>query len=400
MIEANNPDINVDELMSKVREEVAQRKQIEASPVSPINHEPPIASDRSQRQTQFQADWQADLKIAERQTDLGSFIPSWERFGWLRRTVSRLMARVVLFCSSFLTNWQKEFNQAIFRAVRSVGESQTQQLHMLKEQLSTLQKEAQQLHDEYGRLDGSLRGEVARLETSLEEQKSRFEKERAQLDRSLRGEVARLETSLEQQKSRLAEDRPQSDHTLNRLRIELLTQERRVAILLEEARKRLPEPFDTEQLTVLATEDSHRLEALYLSLEDQFRGTREDIKDRLRVYVPMLHDAHLGTENMPILDVGCGRGELLEVLRTEGLVGRGIDTNRVLLEQCQQRGLSVAEGDCVDYLQDLPDASLGAVTVIHLIEHLPLPRLVGLLDEIVRILKPGGMAVFETPNCF
>jgi len=116
------------------------------------------------------------------------------------------------------------------------------------------------------------------------------------------------------------------------------------------------------------------------------------------VYVPMLHDAHLGTENMPILDVGCGRGELLEVLRTEGLVGRGIDTNRVLLEQCQQRGLSVAEGDCVDYLQDLPDASLGAVTVIHLIEHLPLPRLVGLLDEIVRILKPGGMAVFETPN--
>ncbi len=112
----------------------------------------------------------------------------------------------------------------------------------------------------------------------------------------------------------------------------------------------------------------------------------------------MLKDANLGTQHMPVLDVGCGRGELLEVLQAEGLVGRGIDINRVLLEQCQQRGLSVAEGDCLAYLQDQPDASLGAVMVIHLIEHLPFPRLIGLVDEIVRVLKPGGMTIFETPN--
>jgi O-antigen chain-terminating methyltransferase len=104
------------------------------------------------------------------------------------------------------------------------------------------------------------------------------------------------------------------------------------------------------------------LDALYLSFEDQFRGTREDIKDRLKVYLPLLHDGGIGTQDMPILDVGCGRGEWLEILHEAGLVVQGLDINHVLVEQCRQRGFEVAEGDVIAHLRSLPEQSVGAVT--------------------------------------
>jgi 2-polyprenyl-3-methyl-5-hydroxy-6-metoxy-1,4-benzoquinol methylase len=101
---------------------------------------------------------------------------------------------------------------------------------------------------------------------------------------------------------------------------------------------------------------------------------------------------------MPVLDLGCGRGEWLELLREEGLRARGVDLNRMLVEACRQQGLEVVDGDAIGYLRSLPDASLGVVTAIHLIEHLPFDAFVKLLDETVRVLKPGGVTIFETPN--
>ena len=175
-------------------------------------------------------------------------------------------------------------------------------------------------------------------------------------------------------------------------------QETRISTLLEEARKRLPEPFDRQQLRVMADERKHFLEALYVSFEDQFRGTREDIKERMRIYLPFFKNAGIGTESMPILDLGCGRGEWLELLQEEGLQARGLDHNRLFVRQCQDRGFEVAEGDMVNYLRTLPSASLGGVTGFHVIEHLPYEVMIDLLDETVRVMKSGGMAVFETPN--
>ena len=72
----------------------------------------------------------------------------------------------------------------------------------------------------------------------------------------------------------------------------------------------------------------HALDAVYVSFEDRFRGSREEIKDRFRVYLPLLAGQKLGSAKMPILDVGCGRGEWLELLKAEKLKALGIDTNR------------------------------------------------------------------------
>ncbi len=178
----------------------------------------------------------------------------------------------------------------------------------------------------------------------------------------------------------------------------ILDQQRRLGLLLEEVRKRLPEPLNTEQLTVVSDEQDHLLDAMYATFEDQFRGTRKDIKDRQRVYLPVIRECGAGTAEAPVLDIGCGRGEWLELLRDNQLTGLGVDLNRVFVQQCRTDGLNVIEQDALTYLHGLPNNTLGALTGFHIIEHLPLKTLITLFDETLRVLQPGGVAIFETPN--
>jgi SAM-dependent methyltransferase len=182
------------------------------------------------------------------------------------------------------------------------------------------------------------------------------------------------------------------------LRAEMVLQSERLTRLLEEARKRLPMPFDQDQLQTIAQEEAHLLDAFYAYFDEQFRGGRAEIRERLKVYLPFLENSGVGTEAMPILDVGCGRGEWLELLRDNGLFGAGIDSNRTLVAQSRDRGLEIVEDDLMNYLRTVPDASLGGVTGFHIIEHLPLETLVKFLDETVRVLKPRGIIIVETPN--
>jgi O-antigen chain-terminating methyltransferase len=178
----------------------------------------------------------------------------------------------------------------------------------------------------------------------------------------------------------------------------ILDQQRRLTLLLEEARKRLPEPISGEEIGNMLTEEDHLLDAFYVSFEDRFRGTCEDIKKRVEVYLPLISEANAGTKKTSILDIGCGRGEWLELLKENKLVARGVDTNRIMVSHCKELGLDVEEADAITYLRSLKKNSLGAVTGIHIIEHIPFKRLVALFDETLRVLKPGGVAIFETPN--
>ncbi|MFN7660659.1 MAG: SAM-dependent methyltransferase, partial [Dolichospermum sp.] len=102
------------------------------------------------------------------------------------------------------------------------------------------------------------------------------------------------------------------------LKNDLMQQKRLISLFLEEARQRLPEPFNQEQLQTFVSEDQHLLNAFYLAFEYHFRGTREDIVNRLKVYLPLIEKANVGTPDAPILDVGCGRGEWLELLKESG----------------------------------------------------------------------------------
>ena len=147
-----------------------------------------------------------------------------------------------------------------------------------------------------------------------------------------------------------------------------------------------------------ASVEDRGLDAFYVAFTDRFRGSRSDIKGRLRVYLPRLRAAQSGTAERPILDLGAGRGEFLELMVEERLVASGVDSNAAMAALCRRAGLECTECDALAYLAACPAGSLGAVTGFHIIEHVAFPYLVSLLDEARRALAPGGLLLLETPN--
>lgn len=202
---------------------------------------------------------------------------------------------------------------------------------------------------------------------------------------------------LQKMNQKFTEGNRKLSEQLKVLKIELAQYKRSLATLSKEAKKRLPEPFTPEQIKKFAKEEQHLLDAFYVAFEERFRGSCEEITNRLRVYLPLIGEAKIGKQEA-ILDLGCGRGEWLQLLREEGYTAKGVDSNRVMIEQCRSQELNVDESDVIEYLQSLPNDSLGIVTGFHLIEHLPFPVLIKLLNETLRVLKSGGIAIFETPN--
>ncbi|HSC29718.1 MAG TPA: class I SAM-dependent methyltransferase, partial [Vicinamibacterales bacterium] len=130
----------------------------------------------------------------------------------------------------------------------------------------------------------------------------------------------------------------------------------------------------------------------YVGFEDLFRGSRDVIRKRLESYLPIFAGAS------DVLDVGCGRGEFLELLARADIGARGIDVNHEMVEQCRARGLDVVEADAVGYLTALPDAALGGIFAAQVVEHFQPAYLLRFLELAYHRLRPGSAIVLETLN--
>jgi O-antigen chain-terminating methyltransferase len=130
----------------------------------------------------------------------------------------------------------------------------------------------------------------------------------------------------------------------------------------------------------------------YFAFEARMRGSRELIRERQAPYVEDFRNAG------PVLDIGCGRGEFLELLRDSGIDGRGIDLDADMVEHCREEGLDVARVDAVDYLEVLEEGSLGGIFCAHVVEHLAPSALFRLLELAATKLRPEGILIAETPN--
>ncbi|WP_051234279.1 class I SAM-dependent methyltransferase [Halomonas halocynthiae] len=153
----------------------------------------------------------------------------------------------------------------------------------------------------------------------------------------------------------------------------------------------LPEPMVPETLHSAA-------DGFYRAFEDRFRGSREEIKRRVEVYLPFVVGVAERHPGVSALDLGCGRGEWLEVLGAAGLKAEGIDQDADMLGGCRELGLKVSQGDALAFLKQQPDASRISISLMHVVEHIPFEMLRSIVAQARRVLVPDGVLIMETPN--
>jgi O-antigen chain-terminating methyltransferase len=133
-------------------------------------------------------------------------------------------------------------------------------------------------------------------------------------------------------------------------------------------------------------------DSAYTAFENRFRGSREEVARRQADYVELLRG------HAPVVDLGCGRGELLLLLREARIAARGVESNQSAVQECRAKGLDVAAGDLVEFLEQQPPGATGAVFAAQVAEHLEPPKLAALLKAAYRSLAKDGLLVLETVN--
>lgn len=138
---------------------------------------------------------------------------------------------------------------------------------------------------------------------------------------------------------------------------------------------------------------------MYLAFEEKHRGSQTDVENKQRYYMDNFIKGKIDPESIGmVVDLGCGRGEWLTLIRENGYTGIGVDLNEASLQCCNANGVATAKMDVVEYLKTLPRESVKLLTSFQLVEHINTSRLIELFVEIGRVMRPGGLIIIETPN--
>ncbi len=166
----------------------------------------------------------------------------------------------------------------------------------------------------------------------------------------------------------------------------LALQHRKIESLLQ------PDRSPSSPESIPPPEHSMGSDYAYYLFETKGRGPEEQIRESQSPYIGYF------TGHEPVLDIGCGRGEFLELLREHGIAASGIDSNRDMVEICAQKKLAVVHADALTILNATPDNSIGGLFAGQVVEHLPVSQFQQCLQQAHRVLRPGGVLVYETIN--
>lgn len=231
---------------------------------------------------------------------------------------------------------------------------------------------------------------TASVSAALAEERSRMEALSSE-NRVLREGLAQMENSFEEALGRFTRE-------ISRLNDVVEAQRRSYVEVTRQLDIRSPAKPATGAPPPPTARDPF-LDIFYREFEDRYRGSREEILLRLRPYLARLGFLKERPEKTRrIVDLGCGRGEWLEVLREDGLDAIGVDLNTAQAEAASEIGLKVEIDDVIAWLSRQKPRSIDFLSAFHLIEHLEFPVLVRLFKEAVRVIKPGGGLLIETPN--
>lgn len=307
-----------------------------------------------------------------------------------------LAKRVLLRASRLFTYRLVAAGEALADAVDDVAGAQNQAQADLVAGMTRARAEAS---DEVERLVNSLRAQLVSIEIASQDALDSLASgllESHQLPRSATASaVSAFESTVSLMSGRMAEierDRKLDRAEIQRLRA-VVSGITSMGVPGDLARSRGAEAGQPKEETVSppVLDDS-----TYMQFERRFRGSPQEIKERQL-------DALRFTESIagssaPLLDIGCGRGEWLAVLRDSGVAAYGIDLSSGMVADARALGLDARCEDALTHLLGLPEASLQAVSAFHFAEHVPLEMLTYILDAAFLALRPDGMLLLETPN--
>ena len=329
----------------------------------------------------------AEAKVAS----IGTVNP---RRGGLKNSVIQRVKRLVARALDWHVREQVEFNRGVMACVQSTVEA----LNECKQALSLLAGlreqglELKDIRDRFTQTEIQLLRSVAELQGAFQHRvtlmdanyREQVKAQRADFERALERQHAGFERALERQSEEMQQ---RFWNEVVRARAEY---ERVIHSELRLVRQRASLARAVEQVPRSAPPEFAQVD--WLKFAEKFRGSEEDIRTRQRMYASRFGG------HAPVLDIGCGRGEMLEVFRETGVTARGIDSNGDSVALCQANGLDVERADLFTYLSELPDASLGGVICCQVVEHLPPARLPETIRLIHTKLRAGALLAIETPN--
>jgi SAM-dependent methyltransferase len=279
-----------------------------------------------------------------------------------------------------------EKDSALKRAFLRRGAALTRPLILHQRSVNTL------LTDNLLRVDARLR-EVSL--TLQRQEEARFAETLAMV-RTLRGELARTGAVLDGMRASLVrETRPRLEklESLGRELEQHLAEHRTTPYVSDQRSfQSWTDPAAGAVVGYRSANGGSAGTQAYLDFESTFRGPENRILDIQRAYIPLL------TDHAPVLDVGCGRGESLDLLHDAHIAASGVDLDLGMVEHARAKGHEVAHADCNEHLRGLPAGSLGAIVALEVIEHLPYRSLMEFLALSHSRLLADGVLIVETVN--
>jgi SAM-dependent methyltransferase len=332
--------------------------------------------------------------------DLGLPLPESARLRFPKRVVGRL-ARMFTSHQRAFNHQQLAFNRTLIdmaaryeQTVTTVETRRREQEARMQEQETRLQEQVVLLRNELYRVTqaaemrtgndlGSLRTDLHHVHQAALDSQARA----AGIGETLRAteeRVSRLDGRIDALSGDLARAQQRTDALARTQQAKLAL----VDLFLREARRETPAPSS-------APRAPEGLGDFYSALQEAFRGPSESVAELQR---PYLDDVAALTSPGPVLDLGSGRGEWLELLSEVQVDAYGIDRDLFAVENGRERGLDLRHEDALGHLASIPEGSVGVVSAFHLVEHLDFGDVMLLLDQAVRVLRPGGLLLIETPN--
>ncbi len=318
----------------------------------------------------------AEAKVAS----IGTVNP---RPGGLKNSIIQSAKRMLARALDWHVREQVEFNRGVMASVQATIEALNECKQSLS-QLASLGEEARELKD--------IRNHWAEWHTGWEQKLAhteiQFLRSVSELQASFQHRVTLMDANYRRDMER------QNEEIQRRFWDEVVRARAEYESLIHSelrlVRQRATLVRTVERVTESAPPDFSNID--WLKFAERFRGSEDDIRARQSMYAARF------AGHAPVLDLGCGRGEMLHVFREAGIAARGIDSNDDSVALCQANGLDAGKADLFAYLADLPDASLGGAVCCQVVEHLPPPRLPEMIGLVHAKLRAGGLVAIETPN--